>query len=135
MEQNTLESIPVSAQSSVFHHEKQRKCSVLLIRKYRNECLNYTECFHHCIIKHQALKITLLVIMMSSGAARDPFAHLSRVFSWSRLLEPPLSRAVFFLWWVPRSGMGSLLNFGFSLEPCHLRFFLNLRLLFLAVLE
>src|SRR6218665_1859733 len=37
--------------------------------------------------------------------------------------------------WVPRSGMGSLLNFGFSLEPCRLRFFLNLRLLFLAVLE
>ena len=33
------------------------------------------------------------------------------------------------------SGMGSRLNFGFSLEPCHLRFFLNLRLLFLAVLE
>src|SRR6218665_11586 len=28
-----------------------------------------------------------------------------------------------FPWWVPRSGMGSLLNFGFSLEPCHLRFF------------
>src|SRR6218665_2442535 len=46
----------------------------------------------------------------------------------------PLSRAVLFPWWVPRSGMGTLLNFGFSLEPCHLRFFLNLRLLFLAVL-
>src|SRR6218665_2247799 len=43
--------------------------------------------------------------------------------------------AVLFLWWVPRSGMGSLLNFGLCLEPCHLPFFLNLRLLFLAVLE
>src|SRR6218665_1749706 len=31
--------------------------------------------------------------------------------------------------------MGSLLNFGFSLETCHLRFFLNLTLLFLAMLE
>jgi len=48
---------------------------------------------------------------------------------------PPLSRAVLFPWWVPLSGMGSLLNFGISIEPCHLRFFLNLRLLFLAVLE
>src|SRR6218665_1944226 len=67
--------------------------------------------------------------------ACDPFAHLNRVFSWSRLLVPPLSRAVLFPWWVPRSGMGSLLNFGSSLELCHLRFFLNLRLLFLAVLE
>src|SRR6218665_3646796 len=67
--------------------------------------------------------------------ARDPFPHLNRVFSWSRLLVPPLSRAVLSPWWVPRFGMGSLLNFGFSLEPCHLRFFLNLRLLFLAVLE
>src|SRR6218665_4027774 len=47
----------------------------------------------------------------------------------------PLSRAVLFPWWVPRSGMGSLLNFGLCLEPCHLRFFPNLRLLFLAVLE
>lgn len=42
---------------------------------------------------------------------------------------------IFFLWWVPRSEMGSFLNFGFCLEPCHLRFFLTLRLLFLAVLE
>src|SRR6218665_1730834 len=25
--------------------------------------------------------------------------------------------------WVPRSGMGSLLNFVFCLEPCHLHFF------------
>src|SRR6218665_2952360 len=57
---------------------------------------------------------------------RYPFAHLNRVFSWSRLLVPPLSRAVLFPWWVPRSGMGSLLNFGFSLEPCHLRFFSQL---------
>src|SRR6218665_1630565 len=48
---------------------------------------------------------------------------LNRVFSWSRLLVPPLSRAVLFPWWVPRSGMGSLLNFGLCLEPCHLRFF------------
>src|SRR6218665_3064092 len=32
-----------------------------------------------------------------------------------------------FPWWVPRSGMGSLLNFGFSLEPCHLRFFSQLK--------
>jgi len=31
--------------------------------------------------------------------------------------------------------MGSLINFGFSLEPRHLRFLLNLRLLFLAMLE
>src|SRR6218665_1760369 len=45
------------------------------------------------------------------------------------------SRAVLFPWWVPRSGMGSLLNFGLCLEPCHLRFFRNLRLLFLAALE
>src|SRR6218665_449248 len=36
-----------------------------------------------------------------------------------------------FPWWVPRSGMGSLLNFGFSLEPCHLRFVHNLILLFI----
>ena len=42
----------------------------------------------------------------------DPFAHLNRVFSWSRLLVPALSRAVLFPWWDPRSGMGSLLNFG-----------------------
>ena len=48
---------------------------------------------------------------------------------------PPLSRAALFPWWVPRSGMGSLLNVGFSLEPCHLRFFLTLRVLFLVVLE
>ena len=67
--------------------------------------------------------------------ARDGFVHLNRVFSWSTLLVPPLSRAAPFSWWVPRSGMGSLLNFWFSLEPCHLRFFLTLRLLFLAVLE
>jgi len=67
--------------------------------------------------------------------ARDRFAHLNRVFSLSRLLVPPLSRAALFPWWVPRPGMGSLLNFGFSLEPCQLRFFLTLRLLFLAVLE
>src|SRR6218665_3654828 len=69
--------------------------------------------------------------------ARDPFAHLNRVFSWSRLLVhvPPISRAVLFPWWIPQSGMGSLLNFGLCLEPGHLRFFLNLRLLFLAVLE
>src|SRR6218665_3877070 len=39
------------------------------------------------------------------------FAHLNRVFSWSRLLVPPLSRAVLFPWWVPPSGLGSLLNF------------------------
>src|SRR6218665_611913 len=71
----------------------------------------------------------------SLGRPSIPFAHLNRVFSWSSLLVPPLSRAVNFPWWVPRSGMGSLLNFGFSLEPCHLRFFLKLRLLFLAVLE
>jgi len=31
-------------------------------------------------------------------------------------------------------GIG-VINFGLCLEPCHLRFFLNLRLLFLAVLE
>src|SRR6218665_2471316 len=55
--------------------------------------------------------------------ARDRFAHLNRVFSWSRLLVPPLSRAALFPWWVPRSGMGSLLNFGCCLEPCQLRFF------------
>src|SRR6218665_2831034 len=52
-----------------------------------------------------------------------PFAH------------PSAKQSVLFPWWVPRSGMGSLLNFVFSLEPCHLLFFLNLRLRFLAVLE
>src|SRR6218665_1299134 len=78
--------------------------------------------------------VSFVVLSIVLGA-RAPFAHLSGVFSWSCLLVPPLSRVVLFPWWVPRSGMGFLLNFGFSLEPCHLRFFLNLRLLFLAVLE
>src|SRR6218665_728536 len=63
------------------------------------------------------------VVLSIVLCARDPFAHLNRVFFWSRLLVHPLSRAVLFPWWIPRSGMGSLLNFGFSLEPCHLRFF------------
>src|SRR6218665_3968888 len=75
------------------------------------------------------------VVLSKVLCARDPVTHLNRVFSWSRLLAPPLSRAVLFPWCVPLSGMGTLLNFGFFLEPCHLRFFFNLRLLFLAVLE
>src|SRR6218665_1138985 len=64
-----------------------------------------------------------------------PRIYSDYVFTGNNILVPPLSRAVLFPWWVPRSGMGSLLNFGLCLEPCHLRFFLNLRLLFLAVLE
>src|SRR6218665_1105957 len=59
--------------------------------------------------------------------ARDRFAHLNRVFSWSRLLVPPLSRAALFPWWVPFSTS----NFPYSLVTCV--FFLP-RLLFLAVL-
>jgi len=59
--------------------------------------------------------------------AHDRFAHLNRVIFWSRLLVPPVSRAALFPWWVPQSGMGSLLNFGFSIELCHLRFFSHLK--------
>src|SRR6218665_2388284 len=68
------------------------------------------------------------VVLSIVLCARDPFTHLNRVFSWSRLLVPPLSRAVLF-------PCGSSIWNGFSLEICHLRFFLNLRVLFLAVLE
>src|SRR6218665_3705115 len=68
--------------------------------------------------------------LLSSMSSRS----LNRVFSWSSLLVPPLSRSALFPWWVPRSGMCSLLNFGSSLEPCPC-VLLTLRLLFLAVLE
>src|SRR6218665_803068 len=73
-----------------------------------------------------------LLSAMSSRSLRSSQQGLLLVPVARRL--PPLSRAVLFPWWVPRSGMGSLLNFGFSLEPCRLRVFLTLRLLFLTVL-
>src|SRR6218665_4124995 len=72
-----------------------------------------------------------LHIAMSSRSLRSSQQSLLLV----PFARTSASRAVLFPWWVPRSGTGSLLNFGFSLEPCLLRFFLNLRLLFLAVLE
>src|SRR6218665_1115503 len=77
-----------------------------------------------CCPLHSAMSSQSLC-SSQQGLLLVPFAHT----------VPPLSRAVLFPWWVPQSGMGSLLNFGLCLEPCHLRFFLNLRLLFLAVLE
>ena len=59
----------------------------------------------------------------------------NRVFSLFRLPAPPLSRAMDSLWWTPRPGMGSLLNFVFFPDPYHLCFSLTLKLLYLAVLE
>ena len=58
-----------------------------------------------------------------------------RLFSEHQSIPADKTHSGYLSWWVPRSGMGSLLNFGFSLEPCHLHFILILRLLFLAVLE
>src|SRR6218665_2736998 len=64
-----------------------------------------------------------LLSAMSSRSLRSSQQGLLLV----HFLIPPLSTAVLFPWWVPRSGMGSLLNFRFSLEPCHLRFFSHLK--------
>ena len=55
--------------------------------------------------------------------ARNRAVHPNRVFSLSLLPIAPLSRAALSLWWAPRPGTASLLNFAFFLEPHHLRFF------------
>ena len=76
-----------------------------------------------CLLGLAHLYLRELCCPLISAMSSRCFAHLNRVFSWSRLPVPPLSRAALFPWWIPRSGMGSLLNFGCCLEPCHLRFF------------
>ena len=67
--------------------------------------------------------------------ARDRSAHPNRVFSLSRLHEPPLSRAPHSPWWAPRTGIGYLMNFVFFLELIVICVFLTLSLPLLAVLE
>src|SRR6218665_903159 len=68
---------------------------------------------------------------MSSRSLRSS----QQVFFLVSSAVPLLSRAAHFPWWAPRPGMGYLPNIVFFLEPSHLRFFLTLRLLLLALLE